>query len=88
VLRTGAWGRDIFVPVAIVGIAAGGLGAGFVAGLEVFRAYSFESDFWKWLNQTVLTTYSTTYSTSSWRHHTFYKYQLQCYKSTHVHELG
>ena len=52
-LRTGAWGRDIFVPGAIAGIAAGGLGAGVVAGLEVFRAYSFESEFWKWLNQTV-----------------------------------
>ena len=37
VLRTGAWGRDIFVPGAIAGIAAGGLGAGVVAGLEVFR---------------------------------------------------
>ena len=53
VLRTGALGRDIFVPGAIAGIAAGGLGAGVVAGLEVFRAYSFENDFWKWLNQTV-----------------------------------
>jgi hypothetical protein len=46
-------GRDIFVPGAIAGIAAGGLGAGVVAGLEVFRAYSFESKFWKWLNQTM-----------------------------------
>jgi hypothetical protein len=46
-------GRDIFVPGAIAGIAAGGIGAGVVAGLEVFRAYSFESEFWKWLNQTV-----------------------------------
>ena len=53
VLRTGAWGRDIFVPGAIAGIAAGVVGAGVVAGLEVFRAYSFENDFWKWLNQTV-----------------------------------
>ena len=41
------------MPGAIAGIAAGGLGAGVVAGLEVFRAYSFENDFWKWLNQTV-----------------------------------
>jgi hypothetical protein len=41
------------VPGAIAGIAAGGLGAGVVAGLEVFRTYSFESEFWKWLNQTV-----------------------------------
>ena len=53
VLRTGAWGRDIFIPGAIAGIAAGGIGAGVVAGLEIFRAYSFENDFWKWLNQTV-----------------------------------
>jgi hypothetical protein len=53
VLRAGAWGRDVFVPGAIAGIAAGGIGAGVVAGLEVFRAYSFESEFWKWLNQTV-----------------------------------
>jgi hypothetical protein len=45
VLRTGAWGRDIFVPGAIAGIATGGLGAGVVAGLEVFRAYSFENEF-------------------------------------------
>ena len=53
ILRTGAWGRDIFIPGAIAGIAAGGLAAGVVAGLEVFRAYSFESEFWKWLDQTV-----------------------------------
>jgi hypothetical protein len=53
VLRTGAWGRDIFVPGAIAGIAAAGLGAGVVAGLEIFRAYSSESEFWNWLNQTV-----------------------------------
>jgi hypothetical protein len=53
ILRTGAWGRDIFIPGAIAGIAAGGLAAGVVAGLEVFRAYSFESEFWKWLDQIV-----------------------------------
>jgi hypothetical protein len=53
VLRTGSWGRDIFVPGAIAGIAAGGLGAGVVAGLEIFRAYSFEKNFWEWLTQTV-----------------------------------
>jgi hypothetical protein len=31
---------------------------------------------------------ASTYSKSSWRHHTFCKYQLQCYQSIHVHELG
>lgn len=49
VLRTGAWGRDIFVPGAIAGVITGGLGAGVVAGLEIFRAYSFEKSFWEWL---------------------------------------
>jgi hypothetical protein len=38
---------------AIAGIAARVVGASVVDGLEIFRAYSFENDFWKWLNQTV-----------------------------------
>lgn len=53
VLRTGAWGRDIFVPGALAGLMAGGIGAGVVAGLEIFRAYSFEKNFWQWLTNKV-----------------------------------
>src|SRR6266516_1961526 len=53
VLRTGAWGRDIFVPAAIAALAAGGMGAGVVAGLEIFRAYTFEKNFWEWLTRAV-----------------------------------
>src|SRR6266487_2734492 len=53
VLPTGAWGRDIFVPAAIAALAAGGMGAGVVAGLEIFRAYTFEKNFWEWLTRAV-----------------------------------
>jgi hypothetical protein len=53
VLRTGAWGRDIFVPGAIAGIITGGIGAAAVAGAEVYRAYTFEKNFWNWLNSLI-----------------------------------
>lgn len=50
ILRTGAWGRDIFVPGAIAGLFTGGIGAAAVAGAEIYRAYTFEKNFWKWIN--------------------------------------
>jgi hypothetical protein len=53
VLRTGAWGRDIFVPGAIAGFFTGGIGAAAVAGAEVYRAYTFEKNFWNWINKIV-----------------------------------
>ena len=53
ILRTGAWGRDIFVPVALATVVTGWIGAAAVAGAEVYRAYTFEKSFWRWLNTTV-----------------------------------
>src|SRR5919106_840005 len=50
VLKTGAWGRDIFVPGVIAGLVADAAGVDVVAGLEIFIAYSFETTFWNWLN--------------------------------------
>lgn len=37
---------DIFVPGVIAGIFTGGIGAAAVAGTEVYRAYTFEKNFW------------------------------------------
>jgi hypothetical protein len=45
VLRTGAWGRDIFVPGAIAGIITGGIGAAAVAATEIYRAHTFKKNF-------------------------------------------
>jgi hypothetical protein len=53
ILRTGAWGRDIFVPAALAAVVTGWIGAAAVAGAEVYRAYTFEKNFWRWLNTTV-----------------------------------
>ena len=53
VLRTGAWGRDIFIPGALAGIITGGIGAAAVAGAEIYRAYTFEKNFWNWINKIV-----------------------------------
>ena len=53
VLRTGAWGRDIFIPGALAGIITGGIGATAVAGAEIYRAYTFENNFWNWINKIV-----------------------------------
>ena len=50
ILRTGAWGRDIFVPGAIAGLFTGGIGAAAVAAAEIYRAYTFEKNFWNWMN--------------------------------------
>jgi hypothetical protein len=53
VLRTGAWGRDIFVPGAIAGVITGGIGAAAVAAAEIYRAHTFEKNFWNWINKVV-----------------------------------
>jgi hypothetical protein len=53
VLRTGAWGRDIFVPGAIAGIITGGIGAAAVAAAEIYRAHTFEKNFWNWINKVI-----------------------------------
>ena len=53
VLRTGAWCRDIFVPGAIAGIITGGIGAAAVAAAEIYRAHTFEKNFWNWINTVV-----------------------------------
>jgi hypothetical protein len=53
VLRTGAWGRDIFVPGAIAGIITGGIGAAAIAAAEIYRAHTFEKNFWNWINKVV-----------------------------------
>jgi hypothetical protein len=53
VLRTGAWDRDIFIPRALAGIITGGIGAAAVADTEIYRAYTFENNFWKWINKIV-----------------------------------
>jgi hypothetical protein len=53
VLRTGAWGRDIFVPGAIAGIITGGIGAAAVAAAEIYRAHTFEKNFWNWINTVI-----------------------------------
>ena len=41
ILRTGAWGRNIIVPAAIASVFSLGVGAA-VAGVEAYRAHSFE----------------------------------------------
>ncbi len=53
ILRTGAWGRDIFVPGAIAGLLTGGIGAAAVAAAEIYRAYTFEKNFWNWVNNII-----------------------------------
>jgi hypothetical protein len=52
VLRTGAWGRDIVVPAAIASVFSLGAGAA-VAGVEAYRAHSFEKNFWENLNKMI-----------------------------------
>lgn len=52
VLRTGAWGRDIVVPAAIASVFSLGAGA-VVAGVEAYRAHSFEKNFWENLNRMI-----------------------------------
>ena len=52
ILRTGAWSRDIIVPAAIASVFSLGAGAA-VAGVEAYRAYSFEKHFWEHINKIV-----------------------------------
>jgi hypothetical protein len=52
ILRTGAWGRDIIVPAAIASVLSLGVGAA-VAGVEAYRAHSFEKNFWEKINKMV-----------------------------------
>lgn len=49
VLRTGAWGVDIFVPGVLAGIITGGIGA----AAEIYRIHTFEKNFWNWINKAV-----------------------------------
>jgi hypothetical protein len=53
VLRTGAWGRDIFVPGAIAGVITGSIGAAAVAAAEIYMAHTFEKNFWNWIKKVV-----------------------------------
>lgn len=52
ILRTGAWGRDIIVPAAIASVFSLGVGAA-VAGVEAYRAHSFEKHFWENINKMI-----------------------------------
>ena len=52
ILRTGAWSRDIIVPAAIASVLSLGVGAA-VAGVEAYRAHSFEKNFWEKINKMV-----------------------------------
>jgi hypothetical protein len=52
ILRTGAWGRNIIVPAAIASVVTLGLGAA-VAGVEAYRAHSFEKNFWEYINRMI-----------------------------------
>ena len=49
VLRTGAWGKDIVVPTVIAGALTAGIAAAPVAGIEAYRAHSFEKKFWEFI---------------------------------------
>ncbi|MRN41491.1 MAG: hypothetical protein FIO02_10675 [Nitrosopumilales archaeon] len=52
ILRTGAWGRDIVVPAAIASVVSLGVGVA-VAGVEAYRAHSFEKNFWENINKMI-----------------------------------
>ena len=49
VLRTGAWGKDIVVLTVIAGALTAGITAAPVAGIEAYRAHSFEKKFWEFI---------------------------------------
>jgi hypothetical protein len=53
ILRTGAWGKDIVVPTLVAGAATAGIPAAPVAALEIYRAHSFEKNFWEYVNKMI-----------------------------------
>jgi hypothetical protein len=53
ILRTGTWGKDIVVPTLVAGAATAGIAAAPVAALEIYRAHSFEKNFWEYVNKMI-----------------------------------
>ena len=51
ILRTGAWGKDILVPIVIAGALTAGVAAIPASAVSTYRAHSFEKNFWDFIKK-------------------------------------